>query len=138
MSDDDETMTVTLASDEEGAVLTVTTPSGRQVDCDMPAGASMLHMARTGALDVLVDHMCEAVAASVEPECFHAVRRVDGEPMCGEFGWVSATLTDPWALARDEKAEGLVEYELVHLTVTPVRRVTLNDDGEIVAVTEVQ
>lgn len=75
---------------------------------------------------------------SADPECFAAVRRVDGEPMCGEFSWVAADPADPWALARDEKGEGLVEYELVHMTVTPIRRVTLNDDGDIVTVTEVQ
>lgn len=66
-----------------------------------------------------------------ERETFLAIRRADREDIYGEFGWmVGGTEFAPWALfsPEDPDDEGGVTYELVRLTVDPLRLRTYTDD----------
>lgn len=55
-------------------------------------------------------------------EEFYAIRRVDGEPIYGEYSWTSTTGPNDWEPAQleAEDADDPIEYELVKMTVTPV------------------
>jgi hypothetical protein len=55
-------------------------------------------------------------------EAFYAIRRTDGEPIWGDFGWITASGPDDWEAAEldSEYADDATEYELVRMTVEPV------------------
>lgn len=64
-------------------------------------------------------------------ETFRALRRVDGEPIFGEYSWYSADGSDPWQGAREDAPDAVedpdadpVEYELVEMTVRVLERQT--------------
>lgn len=53
-------------------------------------------------------------------EKFYAIRRVDGEPMWGEYEWMRAMTADDWAAAEEGEHDEPTEYEIVEFHVHPV------------------
>jgi hypothetical protein len=59
-------------------------------------------------------------------ESFYAIRRTDGEPLFGDYGWIRCESPEDWSSAVDEAScteKGqAVECEIVLMTVTPIAR----------------
>lgn len=102
------------------AALDGTCPGGAADPCDEHASAVDGTLALVAAY--LTEHGVLLSGEGLVAEHFEAIRRTDGEPIYGEFGWVAAT---DWTAAEEDAdgdATAPVEYERVRMHVESVEK----------------